>query len=221
MGLKEGTLGSLVNRGAPALALAESVFPQMLRALDCIAWKGIIHRDVKLENILYISLPDGRYQFQLGDFGLCNHAIDAKSQVGSELYMALEMLGEGDKTSKVDVWSLFVTMLWTLDAGGFRWKSNQFSSAEGVQEAVLPAASSVKSVSKIREMVIVDPEERASAGQMLVKHSGRERLITPRNRVPALTSSPLKIAAARALPGWSRAPTELDLAGRGSEMELS
>jgi hypothetical protein len=36
MGLKEGTLGSLVESGADASAIANSVFPQMLKALDCI-----------------------------------------------------------------------------------------------------------------------------------------------------------------------------------------
>jgi serine/threonine protein kinase len=61
MGLKEGTLESLVESGADASAVANSVFPQMLKALDCIAWKGIVHRDVKPENILYISHPDGQY----------------------------------------------------------------------------------------------------------------------------------------------------------------
>jgi serine/threonine protein kinase len=53
----------LVESGANASAIANSVFPQMLQALDCIAWKGIIHRDVKPENILYISQLGGQYQF--------------------------------------------------------------------------------------------------------------------------------------------------------------
>ena len=126
MGLKEGTLESLVESGADASAIADSVFPQMLQALDCIAWKGIVHRDVKPENILYISQPDGQYQFQLGDFGLCNYIINAATFTGTRLYMAPEMFREGDQTHKVDVWSLFVTMLWTLDAGEFRQMSNQF-----------------------------------------------------------------------------------------------
>jgi serine/threonine protein kinase len=131
MSLKEGTLGSLVESGADTLVIANSVFPQMLRALDCIAWKGIIHRDVRPENILYISQPDGQYQFQLGDFGLCNRAIDATTHAGSDLYMAPEMFRKAGQTSKLDVWSLFVTMLWTLDVGWFRWKSNRVSSVEG------------------------------------------------------------------------------------------
>jgi hypothetical protein len=92
-------------------------------------------------------------------------------------------------------------MLWTLDAGEFRQRSNQFKTVAEVQRAVLSAASNVDSVSKIREMAIVNPEERASAAQMLVKYFNGVGLSTPRNQVPALTSSPSPaIAAARAPP---------------------
>jgi serine/threonine protein kinase len=201
MGLKEGTLESLVESGADASALANSVFPQMLQALNCITWKGIVHRDVKPENILYVSQPDGQYQFQLGDFGLCNRIIDAATFAGSRLYMPPEMFQEGDQTHKVDVWSLFVTMLWILDAGEFRQRSNQFKTVAEVQRAVLSAASKVDSVSKIREMAIVNPEERASAAQMLIKYFNGVGLSTPWNQVPAPTTSPSPaIAAARAPP---------------------
>ena len=200
MGLKEGTLESLVNRGVDPSTIAKSVFPQMLQALDCIAWKGIVHRDVKPENILYVSHPDGQYQFQLGDFGLCNRIVDATTFAGSRLYMAPEMFQEGKQTHKVDVWSLFVTMLWTLDVGEFRRRSHLFKTDAEVQRTVLSAATGVNSVSAIGEMAAVDPESRASAAQMLVKHFGGVGLSTPPNQIPALTSSPPTIATTSADP---------------------
>lgn len=55
--------------------------------------------------------------------------------------------------------------------------------------AVLFAASNVDIVSKIREMAIVNPEECASAAQMLVKYFDGAGLTTPRNEVLALTTS--------------------------------
>jgi serine/threonine protein kinase len=199
MGLKEGTLESLVKSGGGLpTPIANSVFPQMLQALDCLAYNGIVHRDVKPENILYVSQPGGQYQFQLGDFGLCNRIVDAATFAGSCMYMAPEMFRKGSQTSKLDVWSLFVTMLWTLDAEGFRQRSNQFESVEDVQEAVLHAASNVDTVSKIQEMAVVNPKERASAAQMLVKYYNGVGLSTPRNQVPALRSPPPAITAARA-----------------------
>jgi serine/threonine protein kinase len=194
MGLKEGTLEALVENGAEASAIANSVYPQMLQALDCIAWNGIIHRDVKPENILYITQPGGEYQFQLGDFGLCNRAVDATTFVGTQLYMAPEMFRKGGQTSKLDVWSLFVTMAWTLDVGGFRQKSQKFESTEDVEETVLLAAT-LGELSKIQEMAIANPEERASAAQMLVKCYNGIGLSTPRNQIPALVMPPPTMAA--------------------------
>ncbi len=61
-------------------------------------------------------------------------------------------------------------MLWILDAGEFRQRSNRFKTIAEVQRAVLSAASNVHLVSKVREMAIINPESRASAAQMLVKH---------------------------------------------------
>lgn len=115
--------------------------------------------------------------------------------------MPPEMFQEGDQTHKVDVWSFFVTMLWILDAEEVHQRSNRFKTVAEVHRAVLSAASNVDLVSKIREMAIVNPEELASAAQMLVKHFDGVGLSTPRNQVPALTTSPSPtIAAARAPP---------------------
>ena len=113
--------------------------------------------------------------------------------------MLPEMFREGDQTHKVDVGSLFVTMLWILDAGGFRQESNQFKYDAEVQRAVFFAASNMDMVSKIRDMAIVKPEERASVAQMLVKYFDRTGLSTLQNQVPALTTSPSStITTARA-----------------------
>jgi serine/threonine protein kinase len=199
MGLKEGTLESLIESGN-GLAYPDSFFHQMLQALDCLALNSIIHRDVKPENILYVTRVDGQHQFQLGDFGLCNHAVSAKTSLGTPLFMAPEVVEEKKQTHKIDVWSLFVTMLWTLDVGGFRQKCSQFKKYRECFAAVLLAASAEGRVSVIREMAIMDPKERASAAQMLVKCFNGEGLSTPRNQVPALQATPAIAAAGAPVP---------------------
>jgi serine/threonine protein kinase len=186
MGLLHGTLESLIENGN-SHSVADAVFNQMLQALDCLAFKNIIHRDIKPENILYFYRSDGQLEFKLGDFGLCNRTISAATLAGSPLYMAPEMFEESEQTHKVDVWSLFVTMLWTLDINGFRKMSKQFKSTKQVKDAVLLAASN-NIVAKIREMGVINPKERASAAQMLIKCFDGVGLITPKHQVPPLVS---------------------------------
>ena len=169
MGLNQGTLKSLMEGdiSIPINELAEAVLHQMLQAIDYLATEGIIHRDLKPENILYVS-QENHYHFKLGDFGLCNCANIAETFAGSLLYMAPEMFQMRQQTHKVDVWSLFVTVLWTLDVGEFRRLSDSVRSIKGCQRAILSAASTGK-VSSIQEMARINPEERASAAQMLLK----------------------------------------------------
>jgi len=57
-------------------------------------------------------------------------------------------------------------MLWILDAGKFLQRSNKFKTVAEVRRAVLSAASTVDSASRIREMAIVNPEERASVTEV-------------------------------------------------------
>ncbi|KAF2022282.1 kinase-like protein [Aaosphaeria arxii CBS 175.79] len=131
MGLKEGTLQSLIECGSfQPFVIANIVLPQMLQALDCIASNRIVHRDVKPENILYVTDPNDRSQilFQLGDFGLAKYIVDPASFAGSRIFMAPEMFQGGSNTTKLDIWSLFVTMMWTLDTQGFRQNQTYYQS---------------------------------------------------------------------------------------------
>ena len=189
MGLKEGTLQSLVNGGCPAPIdeLGTVVFHHMLQAIDFLAAKGIVHRDIKPENILYISRP-GQYEFQLGDSGVSNRQGVAKTFAGTILYMAPEMFRQGkQQTHKADVWSLFVTMLWTLDVEAFRDISNQFQTFHEAHAAIISIASRAKPIFRIREMARPEPTKRASAAHMLVECFGGRGLTTPRSQIPSLT----------------------------------
>jgi serine/threonine protein kinase len=177
----------LVNSGPLRVStdsLARTVFEHMLQAIDCLAVAGIVHRDLKPENILYTPLNNS-YRFRLGDFGLSNRIASAETFAGSLLYMAPEMHQGGQQTHKVDVWSLFVTMLWTLDVNNFRQKL----SVTGLKDMQEFISSCVAAMEKIAEMAKADPEERASAAQMLVKHFGSNGLSTPRHLVPPLPNA--------------------------------
>lgn len=92
-GLKEGNIIQLVETNAfrSVTGLPKRLLHDGLKALDYLESKGILHRDVKPENILW-SLTGDVYLFQLTDFGLCNSISMASSFLGSRRYMAPEML---------------------------------------------------------------------------------------------------------------------------------
>ncbi|ESU36847.1 Kinase, NEK [Giardia duodenalis] len=91
-----------------------SVFVQLLHALnychslhkhDDTGTHKVIHRDIKPGNVFLTR--DG--SIKLGDFGLCRslgELSQAKTNVGTPLYMAIEVLQKQSYTEKADIWSL-------------------------------------------------------------------------------------------------------------------
>jgi eukaryotic-like serine/threonine-protein kinase len=82
---------------------------------------GIIHRDLKLENLFLVNRPDGSRHVKVMDFGVPNVLIDSDSQsrslpmsvraLGSLAYKAPEQLDLAcDIDARVDVWSLGVVL---------------------------------------------------------------------------------------------------------------
>lgn len=188
MGLKDGTLKNLLLD--PHLAqvpdrderVAKLVIRHMLQALDFLPVHGIVHRDVKPENILYTrtsGVNEDECLFQLGDFGLSNRQSVAKSVAGTEIYVAPEVKrGWAKQTSKADVWSLFVTVLWVLNANFRQFAQTNSLVYERVLVAV-QAATALDRLQEIREMARVDPEARASAAHIHLRLSGHRGLQLP------------------------------------------
>ena len=73
----------------------KEIFYQMVRAVDHCHSKNILHRDIKLENFLVDTTPDGNILVKLSDFGLaCKYEPDKPPTIkcGSVLSVAPEML---------------------------------------------------------------------------------------------------------------------------------
>jgi serine/threonine protein kinase len=66
----------------------------------------IIHRDIKPPNILYWG-----NKFFLTDFGIAKFIDESNTIVGTQWYMAPEILAKRDHTPRVDIWGLGVTVL--------------------------------------------------------------------------------------------------------------
>lgn len=155
----------------------------MLSALDYLAAqpKPLCHRDVKPDNILYRT-RDGEYNFQLADFGLVNVQQDADTFCGTKVFMAPEMVQNHGQNicPKVDVWSLFVTLVSVIPEKSFnpgRWKTRPYPE---IWAAIRREAECAQ---EWAYMAHEDPAQRASAAAMLVLANGEHGLTTPRNNV--------------------------------------
>lgn len=184
MGVKEGSLQSLVDSQAPFDV--DTILREMLKALDFLASKKIVHKHVCPEHIFFVTRYD-KLTFQLGGFGITN-AKDSHS--GDSRFIAPELMREDDnwRTDKLDVWSLFATVVWLLDHEGFRGQpclENYHTVLETVD-----AASKTKELAKVQQMAFVNPKERASAAQMLVKAFGGSGLSTSLDEIPDLITEP-------------------------------
>ncbi|RAV10830.1 serine/threonine protein kinase, partial [Mycobacterium colombiense] len=101
-------LASMLKRYGPiSPPRAIAIVRQIGSALDAAHAAGILHRDVKPENIL-VSADDFAY---LVDFGIASATSDEKltqfgTTVGTAKYMAPERFGDSDVTHKADIYAL-------------------------------------------------------------------------------------------------------------------
>lgn len=105
--VKGQTLHELLKAGALEPPRATDIIRQVAAALDAAHAQGLIHRDVKPQNII-VTPDDFAY---LVDFGIAEmrgdtHLTMAGYTVGSFDYMAPERFGDEEATSAVDVYSL-------------------------------------------------------------------------------------------------------------------
>ncbi len=124
--LKGDTLGQRLKASGGKLAVPEVVriSRQIAAALAAAHEKGVIHRDLKPDNIMLIADPDpeapGRIRVKLLDFGIAKVAAElnqgaaqtaADVVMGTPKYMAPEQCrGAGNVDDKADVYSLGVIM---------------------------------------------------------------------------------------------------------------
>jgi serine/threonine-protein kinase len=110
--VREGTLRDLIMQHAGPLSLEEALplFVPLCDAVQYAHQEGIIHRDIKPQNILM----QRRTHVLLADFGIARDRLDTKMTttgvgIGSVEYMAPEQ-AEGQANAQSDIYSLGVVL---------------------------------------------------------------------------------------------------------------
>ncbi|MGN6236096.1 protein kinase domain-containing protein [Dyella sp.] len=118
------TLASRVAReGLPPLPVVLELAMQMASALDYAHANGVVHHDIKPENIM---LADGWRQAKIADFGIAERrgtrpVGGPRDEIGgTPAYMAPEHLRGEPTDARSDLFSLGVVLYWLL-AGKLPW----------------------------------------------------------------------------------------------------
>lgn len=93
------------HRGVVGISDCRYFLNQILKGVDYIHKSGIIHRDLKLSNVLI----DENIQMKIGDFGLAiecdSPRLKSKSLCGTTNYLAPEVVDRKGFTFGSDIWA--------------------------------------------------------------------------------------------------------------------
>lgn len=160
----------------PQRQLSESTarryLTQILSGISYCHDLNIIHRDIKLENILL----DSSNNVKIIDFGFATFT-DPESKIklfcGTPSYMSPEIVGKRENPgAPADIWALGV-LLYVMLAGTFPFKS---TSDRDLYRLILkgtfdiPASISSSAKVLIRKMLSQDPKKRPTCTQVLNDH---------------------------------------------------
>eukprot|EP00128_Syssomonas_multiformis_P018769 Colp12_sorted_trinity150504_noHs@36098 len=154
----------------------ERIFPEdrarfygaeILLALKYLHEKGIVYRDLKLENLLL----DKEGHIKITDFGLCKENVsdDAKTKTfcGTPEYLAPEVLEDSDYGRAVDWWGLGV-VLYEMMCGHLPFYNRNHEILFELilkEEIKYPKHLSKEAVSLLSQMLIKDPTKRLGGGK--------------------------------------------------------
>ena len=100
----------MVKRNGPVPEdIARRYLIELINAIEALQSKKILHRDLKLANILLTSENPAEASIKIADFGFARFLTDslAGTQCGSPLYMAPEIFENKPKYGhKADIWGI-------------------------------------------------------------------------------------------------------------------
>jgi serine/threonine protein kinase len=116
-------LSRFLSPGALSLEMVDTIFRQLLSALHELHSRGVFHRDLKLENLLYTE----GFGIKLMDFGLMKlqrNSPDTQAGVllGTAQYLPPEYIQTGHYDARSDLYCVGILLFEVLS--GARWLAN-------------------------------------------------------------------------------------------------
>jgi len=149
------------------------LFSQLVDALRYLHSKNIVHRDLKLQNILLT--PD--WKLKLTDFGLsqlwCSNLELMHERCGTPAYVAPEVIRGEDYDMRVDIWSLGVIFYLLLHVqypymgDGIAEIYSKIEKGDPDFPNVMKTPLSLEAKDLILNLLQVDPQKRLTLDQVL------------------------------------------------------
>ncbi|GAX26457.1 hypothetical protein FisN_1Lh717 [Fistulifera solaris] len=143
----------------------------LLAAVEFLHKNGIMHRDIKSDNIL-LQQDENSWRAVLTDFSLAKVFVDKKDnyaghtgEVGTLVYSAPEILNDEEYDASVDLWSVGVVLIELL-----KQETTPGLKAKQIVphiQTILKGLSDQPFPDLIRSLLKVDPAERLSANEAL------------------------------------------------------
>ena len=218
--LRGQTLDQRLGAGPISIEEVVAIAVPVARALAHAHHEGIVHRDVKPENIFLTQRSQGRWGVKVVDFGIAKTPINPKltnmnETLGSPLFMAPEMIrGEDDAVDRrTDVYSFGVLLYLMLCGRVPFFDENMLKVMQMHLSAPVPPPRSVNPELPLELADIVDralakhPDDRYPSMEALLIEleaalpAGSDRLLIEAQSGTAVHDTPFAGALAMTLTG--------------------
>ena len=167
------TLAAYLRSGEAPVETAIGITARLADALDAMHRAGVVHGDLKPENVMVESMKAQR--LKIIDFGLSGHALG-----GTLNYAAPERMRGGSNSPEADVYSVGL-ILWQMLHGQLPWADKGLSSALLKRQNAVPEPDVGEPWLRgmLGDLLAIEPSHRPSACELADRLIQRGATIEP------------------------------------------